>query len=118
MAIQSYKEIVAWQKAHELVLVVYKLTQKYPKEEIFGLTSQTRRALVSVASNLVEGFKRKGKAESSHFYNIAQASLEEVRYQLLLAKDLGYIEIDIYNQIEFLANDTAKLTYGWIKNIK
>ena len=68
---------------------VYKLTKEYPKDELYGLTSQTRRAVVSVASNLVEGFKRVGNQDDLHFCNIAQASLEEARYQLLLAKDFG-----------------------------
>lgn len=115
MAIQSYKDIVAWQKSHELTLLVYKLSEKYPKSEIFGLTSQSRRCGVSVPSNLAEGFKRKHTKDSIHFYNIAQGSLEELRYQLLLARDLGYITPEEYQSAEFLADVVAKLIYSWIK---
>ena len=69
MAIKSFQEIVAWQKSHELTLLVYRITEKYPKHEIFGLTSQSRRCAVSVPSNIAEGFRRKGKNDSLHFYN-------------------------------------------------
>lgn len=118
MAIKNFKDIFAWQKAHQLALEVYKLTKKYPKDELYGLTSQSRRAVVSVASNLVEGFKRFGGRDDSRFCNIAQASLEEVRYQILLAKDLGYITNNEYEKIEKLAEETAKLIYYWIKGKK
>lgn len=115
MPVQSYKDIIAWQKAHELTLMVYRLTEKYPKTEIFGLTSQTRRCAVSVPSNLAEGFKRIHKNDSLHFYNIAQSSLEELRYQLLLERDLKYMTLDEYETAENLADEVAKLIYSWIK---
>src|ERR1700722_7315173 len=114
MSIKDFKEIYAWQKAHALALEVYKLTKEYPKDDLYGLTSQTRRAVVSVASNLVEGFKRTGNQEDLHFCNIAQASLEEARYQLLLAKDLGYIGKADYERVEKLAEETSKLIYFWM----
>ena len=79
-----------WRKAHALVLEIYKFTGGFPKHELFGLTSQLRRAAVSVPANFAEGFKKRGLADKIRFYNIAQGSLEECRYYLILAKDLKY----------------------------
>jgi four helix bundle protein len=76
------------------VLEIYKLTEAFPKHEMFGLTSQLRRAVMSVPANIAEGFRRKGVADKARFYNIAQASLEECRYYLILSKDLGYAETE------------------------
>ena len=87
---KTFEELIAWQKAHAFVLDVYRITKNFPKEEIFGLTSQLRRASVSCASNIVEGFSRWTALDKAKHYNIAEASLEEARYQLLLANDLGY----------------------------
>ena len=87
---RMFQDLVVWRKAHELVLGVYKLTNSFPKSETYGLTAQFRRAAVSVPANIAEGFKRRGKADKARFLNIAQASLEESRYYLILAKDLGY----------------------------
>jgi four helix bundle protein len=80
--------------AHVLVLDVYRITKRFPKEELFGLTSQLRRAAVSVPANIAEGFKKSGKVDKLRFYNISQGSLEEVRYYLRLSQDLGYAETD------------------------
>lgn len=115
MPVQSYKDIIAWKKSHELVLLVYTYTDRFPKSEIFALSSQMRRCAVSIPSNLAEGFKRKSVNDSVHFYNIAQASLEELRYQLLLSKDLHYFSIDEYKKAEDLSDEVAKLIYKWIK---
>jgi len=90
MAIVRFEQLEVWQAAHKLVLDVYKATQTFPREEKFGLVSQMRRAAVSVPANIAEGFKRRGRADKVHFYNIAQASLEELRYYLILCRDLGY----------------------------
>ena len=79
-----------WQKAHQLTLAVYRLTAGFPKQEMFGLTCQMQRASVSVAANIAEGFKRRGKPDKARLLNIAQGSLEESRYYLILAEDLGY----------------------------
>jgi four helix bundle protein len=115
MTIKTFREIVAWQKSHELVLLVYVLTAKYPKHELFGLTSQSRRCSVSIPSNIAEGFKRKSKNDSLHFYNMAEASLEELKYQLLLAKDLKYITEVEYQKVFNLSEDVGRLINGWIK---
>jgi four helix bundle protein len=87
---KTFRDLLVWRKAHEFVLEVYRLSVEFPKAEVYGLTSQIRRAAVSVAANIAEGFKRRGKAEKGRFLNIAHASLEECRYYLILAKDLSY----------------------------
>lgn len=85
---KSFQDLLVWQKSHKLVLKIYKISQSFPKEELFGLTSQIRRSIVSVPANIAEGFKRKGIKDKLKFYNIAQASLEESRYYLILIDDL------------------------------
>jgi four helix bundle protein len=90
MTAKSFEEVGGWKKAHVWVLGVYRLTESFPKHELFGLTSQLRRAAVSVPANFAEGFKKRGHADKVRFYNIAQGSLEECRYYLILARDLDY----------------------------
>ena len=114
--IKSFEDILAWQKAHQLALEVYRLTALYPRSEIFNLTSQTRRCAVSVPSNIAEGYRRNGKNDSLHFYNIAQASLEEMRYQLRLAKDLEYISEIQFIGVSKMAEEVSKVLAGWIKS--
>ena len=87
---KSFEDLVVWQKAHQLVLGVYRFTESFPNKELFGLTSQLRRAAVSVSANIAEGFKKRGKADKARFLNIAQGSLEECRYYLILSTDLKY----------------------------
>lgn len=101
---QSFKELAVWQKSHALVLQVYKSTQRLPNEELFGLTSQMRRAAVSVPANIAEGFKRRGKPDKARHMNIAQSSLEELRCYFILCGDLSYIPQDAASeQIEEVA---------------
>ena len=83
---------MVWQKSHSLVLKIYRLTQSFPRNELFGLVSQIRRSAVSVPANIAEGFRRKGKADKLRFFNISQASLEETRYYLILTNDLEYAD--------------------------
>ena len=87
---KSFQDLIVWQKAHKFVLKVYQLTKSFPTEELYGLTSQLRRAAVSIPANIAEGFKKKGKADKARFMNTAQGSIEECRYYLLLVKDLDY----------------------------
>ena len=89
---QRFEDLIVWQKAHALTLRVYKLTKSFPKEELFGLTSQMRRAAVSVPANIAEGFSKKGRPDKARIMNISQASLEELRYFFILARDLEYVE--------------------------
>ena len=88
---KSFEELLVWQKAHSFVLRVYRLTSEFPKSEQFGLTSQFRRATVSIPANIAEGYKKKGKPDKLRFFNIAQGSLEECRYYIILSRDLNYI---------------------------
>ena len=91
MGIESFEQLDVWKAAHALVLEVYRLTSRLPETEKFGLVSQMRRAAVSVPANIAEGFKRRGRGDKSRFYNVAQASLEELRYYFILCRDLGYL---------------------------
>jgi four helix bundle protein len=90
MPAKTFQDVEVWKKAHAWVLNVYRFTEKFPKHELFGLTSQLRRAAVSIPANFAEGFKKKGHADKARFYNIAQGSLEECSYYMILARDLGY----------------------------
>lgn len=94
--IQSFTDLEVWRKAHKLVLLIYRITKKFPKEELFSLTNQMRRAAISITSNIAEGFARQSFKEKLQFYYIALGSLTELQNQLLVAKDLKYL-----NQAEF-----------------
>jgi len=87
---RTFQDLIVWQKAHEFVLTVYRFTEAFPQKELYGLTSQFRRAAISIPANIAEGFKKSGPADKAGFLNIAQASLEECRYYLILARDLHY----------------------------
>jgi four helix bundle protein len=87
----AFQDLLVWQKSHALVLRVYEASGSFPRHELFGLTAQIRRAAMSVPSNIAEGFRRRGRLDKVRFINIAASSLEEVRYQLLLATDLRYL---------------------------
>ena len=89
---RDFSDLVVWRKAHEFVLRIYARTRSFPKEETYGLTSQMRRAAVSVPANIAEGFRRRGRPDKARFMNLAEASLEECRYYLILSRDLGYGE--------------------------
>jgi len=89
-AARSFRDLVVWRKAHEFVLAVYGFTAGFPRQETYGLALQMRRAAVSVPANIAEGFRRRGKTDTARYMNIAEASLEESRYYLILAADLGY----------------------------
>ena len=89
-AAKNFQELIVWQKAHQFVLAVYRLTEDFPRKEIYGLTSQFRRAAVSIPANIAEGFKKRGRSDKARFMNIAQGSAEECRYYLILSRDLNY----------------------------
>jgi len=108
---RSFKDLIVWQKAHQLVLEVYRFTQAFPADERFGLISQIRRAAVSVPANIAEGFTKRDKADKARYFNIAQGSLEEAHYYLILAKDLGYghsaFLLGLYDEVGRLLNGYA-----------
>lgn len=91
---KTFRDLIVWQKAHAFVLSVYEATKGFPREEIYGLTAQFRRAAVSIPANIAEGFRRTGKPDKHRFMNIAQGSVEESRYYVILARDLGYVNAD------------------------
>jgi four helix bundle protein len=88
----KFQDLVVWQKAHALVLDVYRMTSKYPKSELFCLSSQMRKSAISVPANIAEGFKKRSRLDKARFMNVAEASLEELRYYLILSRDLGYVQ--------------------------
>ena len=112
---KSFTDLITWQKAHQLVLGIYKLTKFFPKEELYGLTSQMRRAAVSIPANIAEGFKKRGKQDKLKYLNISQGSLEEIKYYLILSRDLEYTD-----KIEFteLTEETSKLLDSYYRSIK
>lgn len=112
---KDFRGLIVWQKAHQLVLAVYKVTKNFPKEEMFGLTSQMRRAMVSVAANIAEAFKKKGVADKLRILNISQGSLSEVQYYLILCDDLQYCNTgELMNQAE----EVSRLLESYMKAIR
>src|SRR3972149_4041978 len=111
---KSFTDLIVWQKSHQFVLDVYKLTQNFPREELFGLTSQFRRAAISIPANIAEGYRKRGKSDKVRFFNISEGSLEECKYYLILTKDLGYASIDQENE---LAEEVGKLLNAYSNKI-
>jgi len=112
---KSFEDLLVWQRAHEMTLLVYKSTQAFPQEEVYGLTSQFRRAAVSIAANIAEGFKKSGKADKLRFFNIAQGSLEECRYYVILSRDLEYGPVE---QVFDKLNEVSRMLNRYISAIK
>lgn len=112
---KSFEDLIVWQKGHEFVLATYKITKSFPKGEIYGLTSQFRRAAVSITANIAEGYKRLSNKEKLRFYNIAQASLEECKYFLILSRDLEYT--DQFKQLNTLLNEVSKMLNAYCRSI-
>jgi len=119
MPAKTFRDLVVWQKAHAFVLGAYRISRGFPRDEIYGLTSQFRRAAVSIAANIVEGFKKKGQPDKARFLNIAQGSLEECRYYLTLIADLNYGETGTLNdQLEEVSRLLTSYTNAVVKNFK
>ncbi len=113
----GFQRVIAWQKAHEFVLLVYKISKHFPEDERFGLTSQLRRAAVSIEANIAEGYREIGKADKLRFLNIAQGSLEECRDYRILAKDLNYISDEEYEQLRLSILMTSKFLNAYCDGI-
>ena len=111
-AARTFADLRVWQRAHSLVLAIYRVSEHVPKHELYGLTAQVRRAAVSVPANIVEGFKKRGKPDKVRYFNIAQASLEETRYYLWLARDLGYIDGELPD-----VEEVSRMLEGYMKRI-
>lgn len=110
--IHSFTDLIAWRKAHNLVLMVYKLTDEFPKSEVFGLTNQIRRSAVSVTSNIAEGFSRVTNKDKSQFYAMSLGSLTELQSQLLIARDIEYISKENFMTASELSVEVSKLLNG------
>jgi four helix bundle protein len=118
LAMRDFRNIVAWQKADDLAVQVYRLTESLPKSEIFGLTAQMRRAAISVAANIAEGSARATLKDYTHFLFIAKSSLVEVEYYLHLCQRLGYLDEDKYNGMTQMQKEAARVLQGLIKHIQ
>ncbi|OGM04516.1 hypothetical protein A2715_01140 [Candidatus Woesebacteria bacterium RIFCSPHIGHO2_01_FULL_39_32] len=116
--IKSYKNLIVWQKAFELSLLIYKITKGFPKEELYALTSQVRRAVISIPSNIAEGYCRQRKLEYIQFLQIAFASGAELETQLLIAKNLNYISAVDFNKANSLLEEVMKMLNSLISKIK
>ena len=111
---KTFEDLVVWQKAHLFVLATYRLTQAFPDSELYGLSSQLRRAAVSIAANIAEGFRKTSSAEKARFLNIARSSIEECRYYLILSKDLEYGDV---SEATLLLQDVSRLLESYSKSI-
>lgn len=111
---KTFKDLIVWQKAHQFVLDVYSYTATFPKEEMFGLTSQFRRAAVSIAANIAERFRKSGTKDKARFFNISQGSTEECRYYLILSQDLKYGEAQ---KLERQVTEISKLLTSYLSTL-
>lgn len=116
--IRSFTGLIAWQKGHELVLVIYRLTTSFPSRETYALIDQLRRAVVSITNNLAEGFTRQSRKEKLQFYSMALGSLTEVQNLLLVARDIGYLDREKFQQVARLTVEVSKLIHGLKKYLK
>lgn len=115
VAAKNFQDLIVWQKAHQFVLSIYTYSASFPKTETYGLSSQLRRASVSIPANIAEGFKKRGRADKLRFLNIAQGSLEECRYYLILSNDLKYgNSFSLNKQLE----EVSRLLEGYMKGIE
>lgn len=112
---KSFKDLVVWQKSHQMVLSIYRITKAFPKEEMYGLTSQVRRSASSVAANIAEAFKKKSPLDKLRIFNIAQGSLSETEYHILLTGDLKYAEV---NEIQECIEQVSRLLEAYMQAIR
>lgn len=115
---KSVEEVPVWQKAHSLTLLIYKVTEKFPKSELYGLTSQLRRSSASIPANITEGFYRNTTKELLQFLYNARGSCGETTYHIRLAKDLKFIPEKDYPQLEAGYIEVSKQLNGWIKSLR
>ena len=116
--IKSFTDLIAWQEGHSLVLDIYKITKKFPKEELYGLIGQLRRCAISITSNIAEGFSRQSYKEKVQFYSMALSSVSELQNQLLIARDVNYITRQEFQKIADQSIKAHKLLSGLIKKSK
>lgn len=116
--IRSFTDLVVWQKGHKLVLAVYRATESFPKAEIFSLTNQMRRCAVSITSNIAEGFGRSSSKEKLQFYAISRGSVFELQNQLLIARDIGFLEKKIFDTLAEEMVQVSKILSGLMKSVR
>ena len=116
--IKSFTDLDGWKESHKLVLAIYKETGNFPKSEIFGLVSQMRRSAVSITSNIAEGFSRQSYKEKIQFYSISLGSVTELQSQLYIARDVGYIEGNMFEDINKQSVKVHKIVNGLIKGAR
>jgi four helix bundle protein len=115
---QDYKQLKVWQKAHQLTLLVYSITKKFPKEELYGLTSQLRRAASSISANIAEGSGKNSKADFANFLNVALGSANETEYFLILSKDFEYIQASSFTDASLLVNEVKAMLIGLVSRVR
>jgi four helix bundle protein len=115
---EGFRELITWEKAYKLALELYAVTRKFPKEEQYCLTSQIRRAAISVPANIAEGYERHYRKEYVQFLMVAKGSLGELEVHLLLSKDLGYVSLDEYSNIDKSRVEVVKILRGLIKSLR
>jgi len=116
--IQKFTDLFAWQEGHKLVLMIYKETENFPDKERYGITDQMRRAVVSITSNIAEGFSRRSIKEKNRFYDMAQASLVELQNQLIISRGIKYLEENKFKIIAEQSINTNKLIHGLLRSTK
>lgn len=116
--IKEFTDLIAWQENHKLVILIYKITGKFPTKETYSLIDQMRRAATSITSNIAEGFGRQTYKEKVQFYYLAQGSLTELKNQLFISKDVGYLNNMLFKKVTIQANIAHKLLQGLIKKTK
>ncbi len=115
---QNFRELIVWQKAHSLALALYKATEGFPKSELYGLTSQIRRAGASIPANIAEGCGRGGRPELAQFVQISVGSASELEYHLLLARDLQFLAGDLYEKLDKDLNTVKRMMIAFLKRLR
>lgn len=116
--ITSFTDLIAWKRVRALIVEIYRITKKFPKEEFFGLTSQIRRAVISISANLAEGFSRRTNKDKIQFYYVSLGSLSELQNYLIIAYDLGYLNKNTFDDLIKKATEISRLINGLIKSLK
>jgi len=116
--IRNFTDLIAWKEGHKLVLIIYKITKKFPKAETFSLSSQLQRAGISITSNIAEGFSRDSNKEKLRFYYMSKGSVTEIQNQLIIAKDILYLDQSVFNECFEQTVIVQKLINGLCKKLK
>ena len=112
---RDFTELIVWQKAHQFVLQIYSLTSRFPREELFGITSQIRRAAISIAANIAEGYTKRGSRDKARFFNTAQGSLSECKYYIILTRDLKFSNDE---KIASLLDEVSRLLNSYTRAVE